>query len=303
MTDKLICQVLPVKSNEIEQARNVVSDMTKPIVANEHSLWSMLDGWKEALLNFGIRVLLAIIIFFIGRWLIGRISKFLSHVMERRHLEGVAVSLINSIVVAVLYISLGIGMASALGVQSVSFAAVLASMGLAVGMALSGQLQNLAGGVIIVVTKPFTIGNYIQAQNVEGIVQSVSLFHTVITTPENKKIYIPNGALSSGVIVNINSVSERRLDWTIGIDYDSDVDKAIALLHELLKKDERILSDPAPYVGVSALSASSVNLLVLAWVKTANYAPTNHDFNKAVFLAFNEAGINFPFPQVTLSHR
>ena len=260
MTDKLICQVLPVNTNEIEQARNVVSDMTKPIVTNEHSLWSMLDGWKEALLNFGIRVLLAIIIFFIGRWLIGRISKFLSH-------------------------------------------AVLASMGLAVGMALSGQLQNLAGGVIIVVTKPFTIGNYIQAQNVEGIVQSVSLFHTVITTLENKKIYIPNGALSSGVIVNINSVSERRLDWTIGIDYDSDVDKAIALLHELLKKDERILSDPAPYVGVSALSASSVNLLVLAWVKTANYAPTNHDFNKAVFLAFNEAGINFPFPQVTVSHR
>ena len=107
MTDKLICQVLPVNANEIDQARNVVSDMTKPIVTNEHSLWSMLDGWKEALLNFGIRVLLAIIIFFIGRWLIGRISKFLSHIMERRHLEGVAVSLINSIVVAVLYISLG----------------------------------------------------------------------------------------------------------------------------------------------------------------------------------------------------
>jgi small-conductance mechanosensitive channel len=194
-------------------------------------------------------------------------------------------------------------MASALGVQSVSFAAVLASMGLAVGMALSGQLQNLAGGVIIVVTKPFTIGNYIQAQNVEGIVQSVSLFHTVITTLENKKIYIPNGALSSGVIVNVNSVSERRLEWTIGIDYDSDVDKAIELLYELLRKDERVLNDPAPYVAVSALADSSVNLIARAWVKTEDFGITNHDFNRTVFLAFNEAGINFPFPQVTVSHR
>ena len=223
--------------------------------------------------------------------------------MNRRNLTGVAVSLINSIVIALLYIAVGIGIVSILGVKSVSLAAVLASMGLAVGMALSGQLQNLAGGVIIVITKPFGIGDFIQAQNVEGTVKSVNLFHTVITTIENKVIFIPNGALSSGVIINPTAQDTRRLQWTFGIDYDSDVDKALVILRQLLEADDRVLKTEDIYIGVSALNDSSVDVLVRAWVNISDVLAVTHGFNLTVFHAFNEAGISFPFPQITVSHR
>lgn len=277
--------------------------MAKPIQINEHKFLSLLDNWKDGLINFGIRVLLALIFFFVARWVINGIAKLIKNIMNRRRLGGVAVSLINSIVIALLYIAVGIAIISILGVKSVSLAAVLASMGLAVGMALSGQLQNLAGGVIIVVTKPFGIGDYIQAQNVEGTVKSVSLFHTVITTIENKVIFIPNGALSSGVIINPTAQETRRLQWTFSIDYASDVEKAIALLKELLQADELVLHEQDIYVGVVALNASSVDIMVRAWVKTSDVLTVTHGFNLKVFQCFNEAGIEFPFPQVTISQR
>lgn len=277
--------------------------MAKPIQINEHKFLSLLDNWKDGLINFGIRVLLALIFFFVARWVINGIAKLIKNIMNRRRLGGVAVSLINSIVIALLYIAVGIAIISILGVKSVSLAAVLASMGLAVGMALSGQLQNLAGGVIIVVTKPFGIGDYIQAQNVEGTVKSVSLFHTVITTIENKVIFIPNGALSSGVIINPTAQETRQLQWTFGIDYASDVEKAITLLKELLQADELVLHEHDVYVGVVALNASSVDIMVRAWVKTSDVLTVTHGFNLKVFQCFNEAGIEFPFPQVTISQR
>ena len=283
--------------------KEVVAEMTKPIQLNEHKFLTMLEGWKEGLINFGIRVLLAIVFFFVARWLINGFVRLLKGIMNRRNLTGVAVSLINSIVIALLYIAVGIGIVSILGVKSVSLAAVLASMGLAVGMALSGQLQNLAGGVIIVVTKPFGIGDFIQAQNVEGTVKSVNLFHTVITTIENKVIFIPNGALSSGVIINPTAQDTRRLQWTFGIDYDSDVDKALVILRQLLEADDRVMKTEDIYIGVSALNASSVDILVRAWVNVSDVLAVTHGFNLTVFHAFNEAGISFPFPQVTVSQR
>ena len=281
----------------------VVADITKPIDINEHKIFTLFDGWKEGLINFGIRVLLAIVFFFVARWLINGFVRLLKGIMNRRNLTGVAVSLINSIVIALLYIAVGIGIVSILGVKSVSLAAVLASMGLAVGMALSGQLQNLAGGVIIVITKPFGIGDFIQAQNVEGTVKSVNLFHTVITTIENKVIFIPNGALSSGVIINPTAQDTRRLQWTFGIDYDSDVDKALVILRQLLEADDRVMKTEDIYIGVSALNASSVDILVRAWVNVSDVLAVTHGFNLTVFHAFNEAGISFPFPQVTVSQR
>ncbi len=281
----------------------VVAEITKPIDINQHKILTLFDGWKEGLINFGIRVLLAIVFFFVARWLINAFVRLLKGIMNRRNLTGVAVSLINSIVIALLYIAVGIGIVSILGVKSVSLAAVLASMGLAVGMALSGQLQNLAGGVIIVITKPFGIGDFIQAQNVEGTVKSVNLFHTVITTIENKVIFIPNGALSSGVIINPTAQDTRRLQWTFGIDYDSDVDKALVILRQLLEADDRVLKTEDLYIGVSALNDSSVDILVRAWVNISDVLAVTHGFNLTVFHAFNEASISFPFPQVTVSQR
>lgn len=299
----LLFKYLFTSLSQSTPTKEVVTDMTKPIQINEHKFLTMLEGWKEGLINFGIRVLLAIVFFFVARWAINAFIRLLKGIMNRRNLTGVAVSLINSIVIALLYIAVGIGIVSILGVKSVSLAAVLASMGLAVGMALSGQLQNLAGGVIIVVTKPFGIGDFIQAQNVEGTVKSVNLFHTVITTIENKVIFIPNGALSSGVIINPTAQDTRRLQWTFGIDYDSDVDKALVILRQLLEADDRVMKTEDIYIGVSALNASSVDILVRAWVNLSDVLAVTHGFNLTVFHAFNEAGISFPFPQVTVSQR
>lgn len=301
---QLLAQVLPADSTSIQEASSVVEGMTKPILSpKSFNLMTNLEPWGEALLNFGIRVVLSVILFMLGSWLIGKLRRLIISIMIRRQWEGVAISLINSIIVALLYMGLGIGIAATMGVQSVSFAAVLASLGLAIGMALSGQLQNLAGGVIIVVTKPFAIGNYIEAQNVEGVVRSVTLFHTVITTAENKIIYIPNGSLSNNVIINYNSAKTRRVEWLIGVDYEADMDTALALLGELLSSDERILKDPAHFVGIKALSTSSVDLVARAWVKTEDYWDVFFDLNKTIFEEFNKRGIAFPYPQLTISHR
>lgn len=301
---QLLAQVLPADSTSIQEASSVVEGMTKPILSpKSFSLMTSLESWGEALLNFGIRVVLSVILFMLGSWLISKLRRLIISIMIRRQWEGVAISLINSIIVALLYMGLGIGIAATMGVQSVSFAAVLASLGLAIGMALSGQLQNLAGGVIIVVTKPFAIGNYIEAQNVEGVVRSVTLFHTVITTAENKIIYIPNGSLSNNVIINYNSAKTRRVEWLIGVDYEADMDTALALLGELLSSDERILKDPAHFVGIKALSTSSVDLVARAWVKTEDYWDVFFDLNKTIFEEFNKRGIAFPYPQLTISHR
>lgn len=301
---QLLAQVLPADSTSIQEASSVVEGMTKPILSpKSFSLMTSLESWGEALLNFGIRVVLSVILFMLGSWLIGKLRRLIISIMIRRQWEGVAISLINSIIVALLYMGLGIGIAATMGVQSVSFAAVLASLGLAIGMALSGQLQNLAGGVIIVVTKPFAIGNYIEAQNVEGVVRSVTLFHTVITTAENKIIYIPNGSLSNNVIINYNSAKTRRVEWLIGVDYEADMDTALALLGELLSSDERILKDPAHFVGIKALSTSSVDLVARAWIKTEDYWDVFFDLNKTIFEEFNKRGIAFPYPQLTISHR
>lgn len=300
----LLAQSLPADSSSGNDLSASVREMTSPLIEGDSwDLARVFSGWQEALLNFGIRVLLAILLFALGSWLIKRLRRLLLSFMLKRQVEGVGSSLIASIVVALLYLGLGVGVISLLGIQSVSFAALLASMGLAVGMALSGQLQNLAGGVIIVLTKPFSIGNYIQAQTVEGTVRSVTLFHTLITTPENKMIYIPNGILSNGVIVNFNAASTRRVEWIVGIDYASDVDEALLILSRLVERDDRVLNEPEYFVGVHALADSSVNLVLRAWVRSEDYIPVLFDMNKAIFDSFNRAGIAFPFPQVTISQR
>ena len=196
--------------------------------------------------------------------------------------------------------TLGIILASILGVKSVSFAAVLASMGLAVGMALSGQLQNLAGGVIIMVTKPFGIGDFISAQGVEGTVRSVRLFHTEVLTPDNKAVFIPNGTLSSSLVTNFSHEDIRRVEWTIGIEYDEDYQRVRQVILALLQQDERILTTPEPVIVLHNLNSSSVDILVRAWVASGDLWPVFWDFNERVYADFNAKGIGFPFPQLTV---
>lgn len=290
-------QVLPPAP---EGVGSVLKSATEPVRFKDINWMDKLHEWGDGLINFGVRVLLAILIFFVGKFIIARLTKLLHRILLRRDVEGVAATLLNSIMVAVLYLVLGIIIVSTLGVKSVSFAAVLASMGLAVGMALSGQLQNLAGGVIIMLTKPFKIGDFIEAQNVTGEVKAVTFFHTRITTVENKVIYIPNGALSSGVVINYSQAERRRAEWIVGVEYNEDFERVRSLVLKIISQEERILLDPAPMVELYKLNTSSVDVIIRAWTLTENLWPVYWEINRRIYAEFNKAGIGFPFPQLTL---
>ena len=298
----LLSAVLPVDSTATTQLTSALGTATQPLELDVNNWFSraMMNDWLNSGINFGIRVVLAILLFLIGRWVIRRLLRIFERILKRREIDGVAVTLLGSVLTALLYIALFLTLGGVLGVKSVSFAAVLASMGLAVGMALSGQLQNLAGGVIIMVTKPFSIGDYILAQTVEGSVRAVSLFYTEILTPDNKRIFIPNGVLSSGVMVNYSHEETRRIEWIIGVEYDEDFSRVRSAIESLLESDERILKIPESTIALHKLNNSSVDVLVRAWVRSEDLWPVFWDFNRRVYEDFNKRGISFPFPQLTV---
>jgi len=298
----LLSAVLPVDSTATTQLTSALGKATQPLELDVTKWFSraMMNDWLNSGINFGIRVVLAILLFLIGRWVIRRLLRIFERILKRREIDGVAVTLLGSVLTALLYIALFLTLGGVLGVKSVSFAAVLASMGLAVGMALSGQLQNLAGGVIIMVTKPFSIGDYILAQTAEGSVRAVSLFYTEILTPDNKRIFIPNGVLSSGVVVNYSHEETRRVEWIIGVEYDEDFARVRSAIESLLESDERVLKTPEPTIVLHNLNSSSVDVLVRAWVRSEDLWPVFWDFNRRVYEDFNKRGISFPFPQLTV---
>ena len=187
-----------------------------------------------------------------------------------------------------------------LGIETTSFAALLASAGVAVGMALSGNLQNFAGGLIILLFRPYKVGDWIEAQNESGTVREIQIFHTILTTADNKTVYIPNGSASSGVIVNYSHEETRRVDWTVGVEYGEHFDRVEDTVRRILAADKRILDNPAPTVGLSALDASSVNIVIRVWVKNSDYWGVYYDVQRAIYEEFNKAGIGFPFPQLTI---
>lgn len=288
-------------SAALSKADSLFRGLAQPLSATDGDWSQISQDWLNGLINFGIRVVLALLLFFAGRFVIKHLTRFFQRTIAKRAIDGVAGSLLDSLFVAILHIVLGISIAALLGVKSVSFAAILASMGLAIGMALSGQLQNLAGGVIIMVTKPFQIGDFIEAQNETGVVQAVSLFHTRISTPENKMIFIPNGILSSGVVVNYSHASRRRVEWVIGVEYGQNYDEARELLLKLINQDERVLQEPMPpFVALKTLNSSSVDIVVRAWVSSEYVWDVFFEFNRQVYTEFNKAGIGFPFPQLTV---
>ena len=189
---------------------------------------------------------------------------------------------------------------SKLGGETTSFAALLASAGVAIGMALSGNLSNFAGGLIILVFKPFKVGDYIEGQNANGTVREIQIFHTILTTVDNKVIYVPNGALSSNAITNYSKQETRRAEWVFGVEYGEDVQRVRTVLQRIIYADKRFLDTPAPIIVLGSLSASSVDITVRVWVKTADYWNVLYDINEIVYTTFNKEGIGFPFPQLTV---
>lgn len=258
----------------------------------------------DRLLNWGIEVgkdiLAAVIIYIVGRFIIKQISKLVSKLLEKRKLEISVQTFLKSLLNILLNLILAFAIISKLGVETTSFAAILASAGVAVGMALSGNLSNFAGGLIILVFKPFKVGDYIDGPNASGTVKEIQIFHTILATTDNRIIYVPNGALSSNAITNYSKQETRRAEWVFGVEYGEDFEKVKAVLERIIAADTRILNTPAPFIGLGELSASSVDIKVRVWTKSEDYWDVYFDMNKIVYDTFNKEGIGFPFPQLTV---
>ena len=250
--------------------------------------------------QLGITLVKALIVFLVGRILINMLNKLVRRILARRQIDPSIRTFASSLVNVVLTILLIVSVVGALGVQTTSFAALLASAGVAIGMALSGNLSNFAGGLVILLFKPYKVGDYIEAQGSGGVVREIQIFHTVLTTPDNKAIYIPNGSLSSGMVTNFSREQTRRVDWVFGVEYGSDFEQVKQCLLRILEADDRILKDPQPFIVLGALAESSVNLTVRVWVKSADYWDVYFQTIETVYTTFNKEGIGFPFPQLTV---
>lgn len=262
---------------------------------NAHDLVHTLTS---DLVQFGWTLLKAALIYVVGYFIIKYFVKFLKRLFERRNIDVSLRTFVLSLVKTVLTFILIIAIVSELGVNITSFVALFGAAGLAVGMALSGTLQNFAGGVMILLQRPFRVGDFIEAQGQAGTVKAINLFNTVINTGDNKTIFLPNGGLSTGILNNYSIQGTRRVEWTFGIAYGDCYDKARALLQTMLDADERILCDRPKFIALHSLGDSSVNIVVRAWVDTADYWNVYFDLNEKVYKQFMAAGINIPFPQM-----
>ena len=265
---------------------------------------SQLDIVIQNLIDSGIsagkHIIAAVVIFIVGRFLIKLINRLGASILQRRHIEISVQTFLSSLVNIILTILLIITVIGALGVNTTSFAALIASAGVAIGMALSGNLQNFAGGLIILLFKPYRVGDFIDVCGVQGTVSAVQIFHTILLTPDNKAVYLPNGSTSSSTITNYSRENKRRIEWTFGIDYGEDVNRARTAILSVITADARILPDPAPFVAVGGLSDSSVDIIVRVWVPTEEYWNVYFDMHQRVYETFNEQKINFPYPQQTV---
>lgn len=266
--------------------------------------FSKLQIFVQQLIDWGVsaggRIIGAILIFVVGRFIVSFLNKMLAKLLAKRHVDASIQTFVKSLANILLMILLIIAVIGKLGVETTSFAALLASAGVAIGMALSGNLQNFAGGLIVLVLRPYKVGDWIESQGVSGTVREIQIFHTILTTGDNKVIYIPNGALSSGTVTNYSREDTRRVEWVIGVEYGENYDKVEETVRRILAADARILGTPAPFIALHALDASSVNIVIRVWVNSGDYWGVYFDINKTIYSVFNKEGIGFPFPQLTV---
>ena len=292
----ILLQEMPVIS-EIDGA---AEDAGKQAIEQIESVASLdaLDNIIDSLIHFGFKLAIAIVIFILGRFIIQRLHKWVKKIMMHRGADPSLTTFILSLIKITLYFVLIIIVIGTVGVETSSFLALFASAGVAVGLALSGTLQNFAGGVLILLLKPYKVGDFIEAQGFTGTVKEIQIFNTIINTPDNKAIIIPNGGLSTSSINNYSMEKRRRLDWTIGVAYGTDIDVARSTILELLATDSRVENTPAPSVYVSELADSAVNLSVRAWVANEHYWDVFFKYNELFYKLLPDNGIEFPFPQL-----
>lgn len=259
---------------------------------------TVIDFLTDFAMQYGLRLLGALIVLIIGWKIIGILKRGLNKSMEKKEMEHSLRTFLSSLLVILLRVMLIITVLSMLGVAMTSFIAILGAAGLAVGLALSGTLQNFAGGVMILLFKPFKVGDFIDAQGYMGTVREIQIFNTILKTPDNKTVIIPNGGLATNSMVNFSTEPQRRVDWTFGIAYGDDAEKAKSVIMDLIKADKRVLTDPEPFVAISELADSSVNFTARAWVNAADYWSLFFDMNQKVYQTFPQKGLNIPFPQM-----
>ena len=262
---------------------------------------ALMDKLLEGALVVALKVVAALAIYYLGRWIVRRVMRILDRVYENRSVEPSLRSFLSGVVKTVMYVVVVLVVVQVLGINTTSLVAMLASAGLAIGMALSGTLQNFAGGVMILLLRPYRIGDYIDAQGEEGTVRKIGLFSTEINTNDNRIIYIPNSTISTSVIDNYSTQEMRRVDWTISVEYGTDPAKLRQVVTDMLKSDSRVVADPAPSVFLVTLADSSVNFSARAWCKNVDYWGLKFDIQERIYVELPKSGINFPFPQLDVN--
>jgi small conductance mechanosensitive channel len=258
----------------------------------------MGDVLSLYIVPWGIRIALALAIFYIGKKVVGIVVGVVQRLMRKQETDEILVSFISAIIRWVLLLFVVIAALSQLGIDTTSLIALLGAAGLAIGLSLQSSLSNFAAGVMLIVFRPFTKGDFIDAGGAMGVVDKISIFTTILTTTDNKEVIIPNGAIMGGNITNFSARPTRRVDMVFGISYDDDIRKAKTILEEIIAADDRVLAEPAPVVSISELADSSVNFVVRPWVNSADYWAVLWETTESVKLKFDEVGISIPYPQM-----
>ena len=257
-------------------------------------LWETIQA---AGLDFGMKTLIALVIFFVGRMIARLVTKGLHNVLQSQEVDKILETFVCNLAYWALMIFVIIAAINQIGVQTTSLIAVMGAAGLAIGLALQGSLANFAAGVLIVMFRPYRVGDFVEAAGISGVVLQVQILTTILKTGDNKQIIVPNGQIMNSIITNYSANDTRRVDMTVGVSYDDDLDKVRSTIQQLVDADERILKDPECLIAVSELADSSVNFTVRPWVNTADYSGVKFDLTEAIKKRFDKEGISFPFPQ------
>ena len=274
---------------------SVVDQVTE--IMDPDKVSQLLEMGKELVIQYGIKVLAAIAIFMIGKMIANWLKKLVIRVMKKADVDEIIIGFTSSIAYIALLAFVVVAALGQLGIQTTSFIAILGAAGLAIGLALQGSLANFAAGFLMIIFRPFKVGDFVEAAGVSGSVKAIHIFTTTLTTPDNKTIIIPNGKIGNDSIINYSAQPTRRVDLTVGVSYDADLKEVRAILEDIVSKDARILSDPAHQIAVAELADNSVNFVVRVWVESADYWGVFFDTTEAVKLRLDQAGIGIPYPQ------
>ena len=264
-------------------------------------LENVWQSFVEGSITLGGRIVGAMMILVIGKLIINWLNRLFAALLTKQRVEPSVQSFLKSTVNILLLVMLALAVIGKLGVEITGFAALLASAGVAIGMALSGNLQNFAGGLIILIFRPYKVGDYIDSDTgASGTVQEIQIFHTVLKTGDNKIVYAPNGNMSNSVVTNYSQQDTRRVDFTFSMEYGEDYERVEQVLKDIIAADERILTAPEPFIRLGEMAASSVDITVRVWVKSTDYWAVHFDLKKAVYTTFTKLDISIPFPQMVV---